>query len=207
MTTQAPAATTIAENLVNTAASESQETLTKHDEHTDQASATAVNTMQSGDPDLELMDKTKHVPIEVAGAQLVAAFNKTPYLTFNQMEMRFEDDTIRCYLDARRELVGNTHFNILHGGVAATMLDSIAGIVAMLELYRRDQGTLSEQHKKMARLATVDLRVDYLAPGRGKQYIASAEVIRMGRKGCTMRMEMVNDEGKSIAMGIATFAY
>ena len=176
-----------------------------NDEHTDQTNEEAINNLQ--DSANSLVDKTQRVPIEVAGAQLADAFNKTPYLAFNQMQMRFEDDTIRCYLEAREELIGNTNFNILHGGVAATMLDSIAGIVAMLELYRRDQGTVAEQHKKMARLATVDLRIDYLAPGRGKQYIASAEVVRMGRKGCTVRMEMVNDEHKKIAMGIATFAY
>lgn len=205
MTTQAPAAKKVAENHADTVAIDSKETLTQQGEYTEQANEATVKNVQDITPDL--IDKSKRVPIEVAGAQLVATFNKTPYLSFNQMEMRFEDDTIRCYLDAREELVGNTHFNILHGGVAATMLDSIAGIVAMLELYRRNQGTVAEQHKKMARLATVDLRIDYLAPGRGKQYIASAEVVRMGRKGCTVRMEMVNDEHKKIAMGIATFAY
>ncbi len=43
------------------------------------------------------------------------------------------------------------------------------------------------------------MRVDYLAPGRGKYFIARAEVLRLGRKGCTMRMTMVNDEDKAIA--------
>ena len=38
------------------------------------------------------------------------------------------------------------------------------------------------------------MRVDYLAPGRGKYFIARAETLRLGRKGCTMRMTMVNDE-------------
>jgi acyl-coenzyme A thioesterase PaaI-like protein len=51
------------------------------------------------------------------------------------------------------------------------------------------------------RLATVDMRIDYIAPGRGRQFIGSAEVLRMGRKGCTTRMNMHNDEGKLIATG------
>lgn len=51
------------------------------------------------------------------------------------------------------------------------------------------------------------MRVDYLAPGRGKYFIARAEVLRLGRKGCTMRMTMVNDEDKQIAAGIASYAY
>lgn len=51
------------------------------------------------------------------------------------------------------------------------------------------------------------MRVDYLAPGRGKYFIARAEVLRLGRKGCTMRMTMANDEDKQIAAGIASYAY
>jgi glycine/D-amino acid oxidase-like deaminating enzyme len=49
--------------------------------------------------------------------------------------------------------------------------------------------------------------VPYIAPGRGRQFIGSAEVLRMGRKGCTTRMNMHNDEGKLIATGIASYAY
>ncbi|MBL8323162.1 MAG: hypothetical protein JNJ93_12955, partial [Acinetobacter sp.] len=53
----------------------------------------------------------------------------------------------------------------------------------------------------------VDMRVDYLAPGRGKYFIARAETLRLGRKGCTMRMTLVNDEDKPIATAIASYAY
>ena len=78
----------------------------------------------------------------------------------------------------------------------------------MGELYKRaEPDMLAETLKKVSRLATVDMRVDYLAPGRGQYFIAKAEVLRMGRKGCTMRMTMVNDEGKAIATGIASYAY
>ncbi|MFI7967154.1 hotdog domain-containing protein, partial [Acinetobacter baumannii] len=81
-------------------------------------------------------------------------------------------------------------------------------IVAMDPLYRRSTPeTLTETIKQVSRLATVDMRVDYLAPGRGKYFIARAEVLRLGRKGCTMRMTMVNDEDKAIAAGIASYAY
>lgn len=146
-------------------------------------------------------------PLSTVGEQLVLAFNHSPYLLLNGMQMRFDGETIRCYLDAREDLIGNVTFGILHGGVAATMLDSIGGIVAMLEIYRSNRGSTSDQFKKISRLATVDLRVDYIAPGRGKQFVASAEVLRMGRKGATVRMQMVNDEDKLIATGVASFAY
>ncbi len=104
-------------------------------------------------------------------------------------------------------LVGNVAFQILHGGVAATMLDSIGGIVAMAEIYQRGKGELADRIRQVTRLATTDLRVDYLAPGRGKYFIATAETLRLGRKGCTMRMNVHNDEEKLIATGIATYVY
>ncbi|WP_230656040.1 thioesterase family protein [Psychrobacter sp. I-STPA10] len=145
--------------------------------------------------------------LDFVGKKVIEVFNNSPYLQFNQMQMRFEEGEIRGYFDTREELIGNVNFNILHGGVAATMLDSIGGVVAMFEILRRNQGDMNEQMKKISRLATVDLRIDYISPGLGKQFIATAEVIRMGRKGCTTRMQMVNDEGKLIAVGMASFAF
>lgn len=51
--------------------------------------------------------------------------------------MRVVDDQIEGYFEMQPELIGNVAFQILHGGVAATMLDSIGGVVAMEQLYRR----------------------------------------------------------------------
>ena len=122
--------------------------------------------------------------------------------------MRVVDDQIEGYIEMQPELIGNVAFQILHGGVAATMLDSIGGVVAMEQLYRRaTPEDLPDTIKKVSRLATVDMRVDYLAPGRGKYFIARAETLRLGRKGCTMRMTMVNDDDKPIATAIASYAF
>ncbi|WP_180028745.1 thioesterase family protein [Acinetobacter sp. YH16032] len=146
--------------------------------------------------------------LEVVLNQLTQVFNTSPYFAYNEMKMRVVEGEIQGYIEMKPNLIGNISFQILHGGVAATLLDSIGGIVAMGELYKRaEPDMLPETLKKVSRLATVDMRVDYLSPGRGKYFIATAEVLRMGRKGCTMRMNMVNDEGKAIATGIASYAY
>ncbi len=122
--------------------------------------------------------------------------------------MRVVDDQIEGYIEMQPELIGNVAFQILHGGVAATMLDSIGGVVAMEQLYRHaTPEDLPDTIKKVSRLATVDMRVDYLAPGRGKYFIARAETLRLGRKGCTMRMTMVNNDDKPIATAIASYAF
>lgn len=148
------------------------------------------------------------VDLNVVLNQLTQVFNTSPYLAHNNMQMRVVDGQIEGYIEMAPNLIGNISFQILHGGVAATLLDSIGGIVAMGELYSRaEPDQMADTLKKVSRLATVDLRIDYLAPGRGQYFVARAETLRMGRKGCTMRMTMLNDEGKPIAAGIASYAF
>jgi uncharacterized protein (TIGR00369 family) len=148
------------------------------------------------------------VDIDVVLKQLCKAFNSSPYFQHNGMTMRVVEGQIEGYIEMQPYMIGNVAFQILHGGVAATLLDSIGGIVAMGELYKRAPAEqLADTIKKVSRLATVDMRVDYLAPGRGQYFIARAETLRLGRKGCTMRMTMVNDENKAIATAIASYAY
>mgnify|MGYP003587613282 CR=1 FL=1 len=146
--------------------------------------------------------------LDVVLNQLTLAFNTSPYFSHNAMQMRVVEGQIEGYIEMQPFLIGNIAFQILHGGVAATLLDSIGGIVAMAELYQKAAPEeLPDTLKKVSRLATVDMRVDYLAPGRGQYFVAKAETLRMGRKGCTMRMTMFNDEGKAIATAIASYAY
>jgi acyl-coenzyme A thioesterase PaaI-like protein len=38
-------------------------------------------------------------------------------------------------------------------------------------------------------------------------FLLRAETLRLGRKGCTMRMTMLNDEAKPIATAIASYAF
>ena len=148
------------------------------------------------------------VEIDLVLQQLCHAFNHAPYFKHNEMQLRVVDGQIEAYIDMQPFMVGNVAFQILHGGVAATILDSIGGIVAMGELYKKTEAAdLPDTIKKVTRLATVDMRVDYLAPGRGQYFIARAETLRLGRKGCTMRMTLVNDADKAIATAIASYAY
>lgn len=140
--------------------------------------------------------------------QLCDAFNASPFYQYCGMQMRVVDGQIEAYVEMQKDLIGNVAFQILHGGVAATILDSIGGITAMGELYKKaGPEEMEETSKKVSRLATVDMRVDYLAPGRGKYFTARAETLRLGRKGCTMRMTLINDEAKPIATAIASYAY
>ena len=144
---------------------------------------------------------------EIVFNQLCKSFNKSPFFYHCGMTMRVVDGEIKGFVDMNPNLIGNVAFQILHGGVAATLLDSIGGIVAMGEIYCQGKGELKDRIRQVSHLATTDMRVDYLAPGRGTQFIATAEALRMGRKGCTMRMNLHNNESKLIATATASYVY
>ncbi len=112
--------------------------------------------------------------------KLTQAFNSSPFFQHAGMQMRVVDGQIEAYIDMQDFMIGNVAYQILHGGVAATILDSIGGITAMGELYKKATlDDIDEVGKKASRLATVDMRLDYLAPGRGQYFTARAETLRL----------------------------
>lgn len=145
---------------------------------------------------------------EMVFHQLCEAFNYSPFFKHNAMQMRVVNQHIEGYIDMQPFLIGNVAYQILHGGVAATLLDSVGGICAMAALYKcSTQETHADALHKISRLATLDLRIDYLAAGKGAYFVATAEVLRMGKKSCTMRMNLLNNEQLLIATAIASYAY
>lgn len=104
------------------------------------------------------------------------------------------------------ELVGNPVQQILHGGVIASVLDTVGGIMAISSALRRLEQVEHEiLVAKMGKMSTIDMRSDYLRPGRGTEFIATAQVIRSGNKVCVCRMELHNEQGVHIALGTGTY--
>lgn len=104
------------------------------------------------------------------------------------------------------KLLGNVPQRILHGGVSATALDTAGGLVAIAGMVDRlEDRSESNLMERLSRCGTIDLRVDFLRPGRGETFIASATVIRSGNKVTVARMELHNEEGDHIAFGTGTY--
>lgn len=130
-----------------------------------------------------------------------------PFHNLIGMEVRqLSTDGVEVYLEMKPELVGNPAHSILHGGVTSAMLDAAGGLVAMVTTIAALDG--EDPHltqKRLQNLATIDIRVDYLRPGRGKWFVVTAEVVRQGNKVAVTRMMMKNDQGEQIAQGTATY--
>lgn len=103
-------------------------------------------------------------------------------------------DNVVLRLKMRPELMGNPFYKILHGGVTASLLDAAGGMVAMASLLVELMDlSLEEMQQRLQKLGTIDIRIDFLRPGRGEEFTATA------------RVELHNEEGVEIALGTATY--
>ena len=125
------------------------------------------------------------------------AFNKHLGLKVDS----FDHDAPRLRFDMRPELIGNPARQILHGGVISATLDVAGGFAIMLSLAAEMTGIPTSFPK----MGTVDLRVDYLRPGRGKHFVATARIVRKGSRIAVTHMELHNDAGELIATGGAAY--
>ncbi len=143
-------------------------------------------------------------------AELKLALDFMQKIPFNQYVgltiEGFDSEEIVFKLKMRDELVGNWLQGILHGGVIATALDVAGGTAALVGAYAR-QGDKSKEEKmrNLAKLGTIDMRVDYLRPGKGKEFFATATILRIGSKVAVTRMEFKNESGDLIAVGTGTY--
>ena len=119
---------------------------------------------------------------------------------------RLEGGKVQIRVPWKDELMGNSFHKILHGGVTATMLDTVGGLTAILyALEILPEEDIPAFREKIRNLGTIDMRVDYLRPGKGQEFVATAEVIRKGNKVAVCRMELHNEQGTHIAFGTGTY--
>ena len=104
------------------------------------------------------------------------------------------------------ELVGHYLYGRLHGGVISATLDVMGSFALMVAIGEKhaDETTPQVMHR-FARMGTIDLRVEYLQPGVGTAFVASAEVTRLGGRIGSTQMRLVNDQGSLIATGAAAY--
>jgi len=109
-------------------------------------------------------------------------------------------------IEMREELIGNFVRRSLHGGVISAILDLTGGLIASVELLNNLGGKdIDEVGRRLARVGTIDLRVDYLRAGKGAHFIASGSTLRKGNKVAVVRTEMTNDKDSLIAAGTGTY--
>jgi len=104
------------------------------------------------------------------------------------------------------QLVGHFGHNRLHGGVISAGLDAMGGLAVMAAIGARhmDEPPLQRLHR-FGKLGTIDLRLDYLRPGIGEAFDLRAEVLRLGSRVATTRMEFLGTDGKLLSAAAAAY--
>ena len=108
-----------------------------------------------------------------------------------------EHGRIRLRLPFREELIGDPMKRALHGGVLSTIADAAGGIAVWTTL-----------EAPWALVSTIDLRVDYLRPGRPETIIAEGIVVRTGNRVgvADVRIFHPSHESETIATGKGVYA-
>ena len=106
----------------------------------------------------------------------------------------------------KSELIGHFTHQRLHGGVISAGLDSMGGLAVMAAIGARhmDEAPLARLHR-FAKLGTIDLRIDYLRQAIGDRFELQAEVLRLGSRVATTRMEFLGADGTLLASGAAAY--
>jgi uncharacterized protein (TIGR00369 family) len=113
---------------------------------------------------------------------------------------------VRATFDMRPELVGHYAHGRLHGGAISATLDHMGGLAVMVGIAaRHPHDNVQQAMARFTKLGTIDLRVDFLRQGLGKQFTVTAEVMRLGGRIGSTQMRLVNDEGTLIATAAAAY--
>jgi uncharacterized protein (TIGR00369 family) len=83
---------------------------------------------------------------------------------------------------------------VVHGGIMASIAD--ASVAAAL-------ATLIDPAREM--MATVEMKINYIAAVRGGEITCEAEIIQKGRSVAVGEASVYDDEGKLLAKAMATF--
>jgi uncharacterized protein (TIGR00369 family) len=104
-----------------------------------------------------------------------------------------ESEPGRVVLEMRVERRHKQVHGVVHGGVLAALADTAGGIATYTACRR---GT---------RVATVELKINYLDAVEGGRVLAEARVIRRGRHLAVVDCDLRDDEGCLIAKALLTF--
>ncbi|MBM3133663.1 MAG: thioesterase family protein [Chloroflexi bacterium] len=126
------------------------------------------------------------------------------------------EDSASMKFAAHKALTASIRNPNLQGGAIATVLDVVGSLAVFASVIGRMKGKSALEKvealekgmiegKGAWRMSTIDLRIDYLRPGRGEYYLASARILRTGKTVAVTRMELHNDQDKLIAVGTGTY--
>jgi uncharacterized protein (TIGR00369 family) len=120
--------------------------------------------------------------------QLQQRLDDTPFAAWLGIVVESCDEAgVVMRLASRRELQGSPSTRSLHGGVAASLIDTASSYAVMARTGRT--------------IATIDMRVDYHRAGNSDLYRIEGSVVKLGRTIATADAKITDSSGALIASG------
>lgn len=127
------------------------------------------------------------------------------FLGFSIDSTDFDSGVITFDMDDR--LVGNRYYRMLHGGIISSILDIAGGVTVYLQVMKDIKvKDYEKQVEQLSKIGTIDIRVDFLRPGKGERFTARGYMLRKGGKFAVTRMELRNEKDLLIAVATGTYA-
>ncbi|MPM30567.1 hypothetical protein SDC9_77117 [bioreactor metagenome] len=119
---------------------------------------------------------------------------------------RIAPECVESSIAMKPELVGHFAYNRVHGGVISAALDAMAGLAVMAAIGARHMDEPPVRRlQRFSRLGTIDLRVDYLRAAIGARFKQRAQVLRLGSRVATVRMEFLSASDELLSVGTASY--
>jgi uncharacterized protein (TIGR00369 family) len=113
------------------------------------------------------------------------------YIPFNKVVgfklLEVKENFVSILIPYRPELIGDVRRGSIHGGVIATAMDAVGGAAGITTLKHFED-----------KLSTIDLRVDYLAPGKPKDIITEGSIVKSGSRVIFTRMIAYHDDRENL---------
>jgi len=120
------------------------------------------------------------------------AFAAVPYARFLGLQLgEVRQGEVSIHLDIRDELKQNQ--GVVHGGAIASLIDTASAFAVLTQI------DLDE------RVTTTDLTIHYLRPAITGRIVATARIIRGGRRLFVLSVDVLDDAGAPIATALTTY--
>lgn len=129
-------------------------------------------------------------------------FNQVLGLKLNEITPSY----ITASMEMQPQLVGHFAYNRIHGGAISAGLDAMGGIALMVAIAAKHMDEpVMQRMQRFSKIGTIDLRVDFLRPGIGERFALRAEVLRLGSRVGTTRMEFLGADAALLSTGMAAY--
>ncbi|WP_070120229.1 PaaI family thioesterase [Bacillus marinisedimentorum] len=147
----------------------------------------------------EFIDAADQAELEVMNSVLTGVSNKkekniaTYINALFHFETHYEEGKQSLEIIMPNEQIVMNSLDMTHGGVTATLLDTAMGTLV--------NKVLPEGKKAV----TTEIKVNYLAPGKGKYLRTKANIVQIGSKIAFCDGQVFREDGKLAAYGTGSF--